>query len=561
MTYETHDFLQGSPEWHANRAKCFNASELAAAAGQSKNVQRNELIRSMATGTEREFSEWVLEHVIEPGHRFERLARPLAEEFIGEDLYPSVLSMEVAGLSKRLGASLDGKTMDDHLNWEHKRLNAELAESLDQDIIPPMYHWQMEQGMMINGAARCLFTASAWDDNDQLIDIKHVWYESNPELRAKIIPTWKQAEADAANYVPVEVIPASVAAPTLDLPVVSIEATGSIMVVSNLKKFGVALNSFIEQLPKKPSTDQEFADCKAALGKLKLAEETLDSEEARALSQMSEIDEMRREKKLLQDLARTTRLALEKLVTAREYAIKNEIVQEGKDALASHIATLNTRLGRVQMPAVAADFAGAIKSKRTVASLRNAVDSTLAAAKIEASQIADKIQINLATLDEHKEHAFLFNDLPSLAMKSNDDLKNIIKLRISEHVAAEQKKLDDERARIRVEEEARAQEAVKAEQNKTAAAELHRLAVENQAQVTNTPPPAAIAPAPENTPASVRQSDPTASPVLHQVAAQPQAQDTAWKIAGLVADMQEIERVRVLQFCERVIDQREKVAA
>lgn len=64
---------------------------------------------------------------------------------------------------------------------------------------------------------------------------------------------------DLANYKHVEVIPAAVATPTLDLPTVSIQTSGQISIISNLKKFGEALQVFIERLPAKPSTDQEFA--------------------------------------------------------------------------------------------------------------------------------------------------------------------------------------------------------------------------------------------------------------------------------------------------------------
>lgn len=479
MNYETHEFDQGSPEWHAHRDTCNNASDLSAAAGESPYKSRDQLIRERATGEKEEINAHK-QRMFDDGHRFEELARPLAEEFVGEELYPSVVSAKVDELSNRLGVSYDGKTMADDIIWEHKTLNDKLATSLDSGVIPDFYHYQMEQGMLVCGASKCLFTASKWDGDNSLIDIKHVWYESNPELRAKIIPIWRQLEADVAVYQHVEVIPSAVAAPTLDLPAVSIQTSGSIAIISNLKKFGDALQLFIERLPSKPSTDQEFADCKAALTKLKAAEDALDSEEARALSQLDSVDEMRREKKLYQDLARTTRLALEKLVVQREAAIKNEIMQTGKDKLAEHLATLNKRLGRVHMPVVPADFGGAIKSKRTVASLQNAVDTVLANAKIAANEIADKIQINLATLDENKEYAFLFNDLASLAMKAPDDLQNVIKLRIAEHQAEQDRKLEAEREKIRKEEQAKAER----EANEKAAAERkeqERIAAEAKA--------------------------------------------------------------------------------
>ena len=210
------------------------------------------------------------------------------------------------------------------------------------------------------------------------------------------------------------------------------------------------------------------------------------------------------------------------------------------------------------MPAIAADFAAAIKGKRTVSSLKNAVDTTLANAKIAANETADKISANLATLDEHKEHAFLFHDIASLAMKANDDLQNVIKLRISEHKAEQQKKLDEEREKIRKEEQERADRDAKGKI--AAAATVAEVAAEvipspTLQTVLTAAAPAEVAAAPVRTIGAWPFQKPEDHP------ARVEQQDTAWKIAGRVSEMEEIERVRVLQFCERVLEQREQVAA
>ncbi len=440
--------VQGSPEWLAHRAIHFNASDAPAMMGKSQHSSRSELMHAIATGITPDIDPRTQKR-FDDGHRFEALARPLAEAIIGDDLFP------VVGVVGEYSASFDGLTMGEDVAFEHKTLNDTIRAWNSSDDITAPYRIQMEQQCMVSGCEKILFMASIWTDDCDLVEEKHFWYYPDLQLRAQIGAGWVQFKADLAAYVPVEVIPAAVATPTLDLPVVSIQTSGAVAIISNLRKFGESLNLFIAALPVKPSTDQEFADCKAALTKLKTSEETLDSEEARALSQMSEIDEMRREKKLYFDLARTTRLALEKLVTAREAAIKGEILQEGKDKLRTHIEGLNTRLARVQMPVVLADFAGAMKNKRTLASLRDAVDTALANAKIEASQIADKMQINLATLDQHG-HAFLFADLAALCIKAPDDLLAVIKSRINDHEAAEQARIDADRERIRAEEQAKA---------------------------------------------------------------------------------------------------------
>ena len=54
-----------------------------------------------------------------------------------------------------------------------------------------------------------------------------------------------------------------------------------------------------------------------------------------------------------------------------------------------------------------------------------------------------------------------------------------------------------------------------------------------------------------------------AQPAVAPAASAPAVTETdpAWKIAELVSGMDAVERIRVLQFCERVIEQRQAAAA
>jgi hypothetical protein len=116
------------------------------------------------------------------------------------------------------------------------------------------------------------------------------------------------------------------------------------------------------------------------------------------------------------------------------------------------------------MPSVPADFAGAIKNKRTLESMRDSVATALANAKIEASAIADRIQANLTTLRElGADHTFLFSDTATIVLKAPDDLHLIVKSRIADHKAAEVVKEEATRVRIQAEEQAKAQAAADAE--------------------------------------------------------------------------------------------------
>ncbi len=328
--------------------------------------------------------------------------------------------------------------------------------------------------------------ASAWDSEDQLIEELHCWYTPNPELRARILAGWEQLQKDLAAWVPPEPKPAPVVAePMESLPAVSVRLDGKLAVVSNLPDFATALRAFIERIPAKPDTDQDFANAEAACKSLKRAEDALTAGEDAALGEMVDFEAMRRQVRDLKELARATRLATEKLVTARKEQIRGEIVAGGIAALRDHIASLNTRLGKPYMPQVPADFASAIKGKRTVDSLRGAVNDELVRCKIAANEVADRIQVNLNTLRElASAHAFLFADTATIVLKQPDDLTILVKSRIAEHEAAEAARLEAERERIRQEEAAKLQREAEAKA-RAEAIERARKAPAEAAEVVN----------------------------------------------------------------------------
>ena len=105
---------------------------------------------------------------------------------------------------------------------------------------------------------------------------------------------------------------------------------------------------------------------------------------------------------------------------------------------------------RPSLSHVHVDFAGAMKNKRTIASLQDAVDTELAREKIDASQAADSIRLNLTSLTELAvDHTFLFNDTQQSVLKANDDLVSLTKVRISEHQKSENAKAEAQREQIR----------------------------------------------------------------------------------------------------------------
>lgn len=437
-------FSQGTSEWLAARAKYFCASEAPAMMGASSYMTRNDLLRRKATGIA-EAVETHKQALFAAGHAAEAAMRPIVEKRLRGPLLP------LTGISEdgRLLASFDGINEEQRTGWEHKLWNENLAAQVRAKSLDPMYYWQLEQQILVGGLDRVVFTCSDGTPKRCV----HMVYRPVPGRAEQLLAGWKQFDADLANYQHAEVIPAATATPVMALPALVIQVNGSISLIDNLKVFGEKLAAFLDQIDKNPSTDQAFADAEAAIKTLETAQVALEAAEARALAQTASIDEMRRTVALYVAQARTTRLMLEKVVKARKETIRVEIMQEARAALAGHVNTLNKRLGKPYMPQIAEDFAGVIRGKKTVTSLRDAANTELARCKIEANAVADRIEINLNTLRElAAEHAFLFADTAQIVQKANDDLTALVKMRIAEHKAAEDRRLDAERERIRKEE-------------------------------------------------------------------------------------------------------------
>jgi putative phage-type endonuclease len=444
-----HDLIQGSAEWHAYRAQHFNASDAPAMMGCSPYMTRTELLARLKTGITADVDA-ATQRRFDDGHRFEALARPLAEKIVGGDLYP------VTGSLGELSASFDGITLDDSTLFEHKSLNNDLRELVwvtdnGADFLPLHYRVQMEQQLLVSGADRVLFMASKWaGDNVELIEERHCWYVSDPDLRAQIVAGWKQFAADLAVFVPTaaEVKPTGKAPEAL--PALHIVIQGGVS-ASNLDEFKETALGAIRSVNRELTTDVHFADAEKAVKWCSDIEDRIKAAKDHALSQTASIDALFKTMDEISAEARRVRLDLDKLVKARKEAIKGEIVAGGVAALAKYIRELNASMPADYMPTVPADFGGCIKGLRTVDSIRNAVDTEMARAKIHASEIANLIRVNVGLLDAaNAPHLFAF-DIKGLVLKNSDDLANVITLRIN----GEAQRKEAERERIRAEEAAR----------------------------------------------------------------------------------------------------------
>lgn len=467
---------QGSEGWMQHRARSLNASDLAAAMGLSPYLSRSDLIKRIATGIVPEVDA-ATQRRFDKGHEVEALARPLAEEIIGEDLYCSTFAADVDGLL--LSASLDGHTVMQDRNWEHKQENASLIASLLSGVIPEHYHPQMEQGQMLTGATRTLFTAS----NGTRESAVHVWYESNPELRAKIIPTWKQFMADVAAYVPAAAEPIKPVGRTPDqLPALRSSVKGELVLESNIKEWESAALVYIQTVrDHELKTDQDFEDADAAVKWCVSSKTTLDGLKSNLMSATGDVNTAVGTLDRLMSELDKTRIQFTKAMDARKAERKAEIVAGGVAAYEKHEAELIRDTGGPWIVLGKPDFGSAIKNLRTFASIQNAVDTALAAAKMRADESARKIRESLRILAEDGAgYEFLFNDRLALIGKAPDDLRLLVKSRIAEHQSAEKAKEEAQRERIRAEEAARLEREAKAEADRLERERAHAAQVEAQ---------------------------------------------------------------------------------
>lgn len=426
-----HNVIQGSAEWHELRAKFDTASEAPVMMGASKNMKRNELLFAKKTGLTKDVHWFVQRFLFDVGHEAEASARPIAEKLMGKDLYPVTVS------SDGLLASLDGRVLQGDDLWEHKLWNEELAAAIRAKELDPYYYWQLEQQLHASKAKRVLFMCSDGTEENCV----WMWYEPVPGRIEQLLAGWEQFNKDLLEYVPVIETPAPIGTSPDALPALRIEVTGMVT-ASNLEAFKDHAITVFREIKTDLKDDQDFADAEKTVKWCKDIEEKLEAAKRHALSQTASIDELFRAIDSISAEARTKRLALDKLVDARKKALRLEIVTKAVAAINEHYHDINKTLGdcALELPShTSSRFNEAIKGKRTISSLQDAVDTVLAQMKIEANQVAHNRRLAVAALDKLAEgYEHLFADRQQIcSTKAPDDIRNLVATRIADFKAKE----------------------------------------------------------------------------------------------------------------------------
>lgn len=450
------NLVQGSPEWHAHRRNHFNASDAPAMMGVSPYKTRDQLLHEMATGITKEVDAGTQKR-FDDGHRFEALARPLAEKIIGEELSPTV------GVEGKYSASFDGITFGDDITFEHKSLNDELRavfHNQDSDTVdlPLMYRVQMEQQLMVSGAEKCLFMASKWQ-GETLIEEKHCWYWPNPELRTQIVAGWHQFDEDLSSYVPPVVVEKVVAESVEALPVPSVVVKGE-LVSCNLGDITPHFDNYLANINTTLATDQDFANAEADAKNCRESAKKLDAVTEAIIAQMGDVNQAISILGEYSQKLNKMGLQLEKAVKDQKESVKTQAIMKAKQDYSEFVTSLQANLVVVlHKHLTVPDFAGAIKGIKTIASMHSRINDSLAAGKAQAKQFADEVAAKLEFIKaSSKGYEHLFNDS---ALAVND--LEYIKLYIQSVKDAEDKRRADHEAAIQAQAEAAARQRIEQE--------------------------------------------------------------------------------------------------
>lgn len=468
------NLVQGSEKWHQVRAEHDTASEAPAMMGVSKYKSRTQLMKE-----KKGFKEVIspeLQKRFDQGHETEEKARELLEFETADSFEGAVASIEIDGL--KLLASLDGLSDDGKTIFEHKLWNKTLVENVLNDVLEPTYYWQLEQQLLVFGADQVLFMVSDGTGNNR----EMMYYKSLPERREKLIAGWIQFNIDLENF-ELKAKQEVVVGVQNYLPVITYKVTGT-EISTNI---GTCLEEIKEmaqeEMSKTLETDQDFADKDQLNKDVKKARAALKESISKVRGEFvsySQFEEIAQDMDVvLQKMQSHGEKQVKQAKDAKKESIKNIAEKEVSD----YSAEIDKLINPIRISSVYADgmpdFDLAMKGKRTIESLQNAVDGAIVELKIAVNEIKDKVIANLSTLRElASEYEFLFMDSADLVKKDNDDLIAVIKMRISEHKAAEEKKLADQKAQI----EAEAKEKAEREAQVELDADREKIRQEEQAK-------------------------------------------------------------------------------
>ncbi len=437
---------QGSDAWLEARLNHFTASEAAAMMNESPYMSRDELL-DLKKGWKNNPIDKFKEKLFADGHRFEAMARPIAEMEIMDDLPAIVGSIVIEGVL--MLASFDGYNV---IVWEHKGWNESLAENTRNGVMNPVHYWQAEQQLAVSGAEYVLFNVSD-GTKDKRVSMKYYPVEGR---REQLIKGWEQFDIDLNGHeleAKQEFIPAIKDTSKL-FPVIEYEVQEGALVVSNAKQALAEITQLAHaEMQRKLECDQDFSEKHNVVKATIVARQELKQLHKRVEGEFVSYSQF---SEYLQQIDKV----LQKMQSDGEGKLKTEkdkkkavIIAAAEKKLKAYVKTVAKKIVPVLLSSVQGlewpDFDKACKNKRTLASIKSNVNAEFARVRIEIDTAVEHIKANQKLIIEAQiDYPVLFNDAPTLALKDTEALEAIIKIRIHEHIEAEEvrlKKINDDR--------------------------------------------------------------------------------------------------------------------
>lgn len=471
---------QGTKEWHEFRATHFTASDAAAMLNLSPYKTRNQLLHEKATG-ETEVITPQKQALFDKGHQAEELARHFSVERLGEDLFPATATSDER---EEIACSFDGVTMLEDVTWEHKLFNQKLVDYINEHDDLPDTHWpQVEQGLYVSGAEKCLFTTSDGTEDNRL-DFEYV---SHPERMQRVLDGWTQFAKDLATYEAKPEKAAVVVEEVSSLPALSFDLNKTTLAIaSNMDEYKAKALALVEESKQPLQTESDFGRAEKIVKEFKAAESKLGELKDAVLGEVQSVNAFISDVDEIRELIRQARLATDKQVKTKKTEIKNSILSQATTKVTEMYAAVNGEFNtQVSCADIGKSLNAAIKGKSNLDRIQDAVDGVVAEYSIELENTKARIVTNLEVIKANADYRFLFNDWTQIAEMLTDNFAEMAESRISQHKAQEAARIEmerieaDRKAKAKAEAEA-AQERARIEQK--AAQEKRELEAKVQAE-------------------------------------------------------------------------------
>jgi len=268
-----------------------------------------------------------------------------------------------------------------------------------------------------------------------------------------------------------------------NLPALFVKIEGNVS--TNIAEFKTEIDSYVGSINKELVTDEHFAQAELDVKFCKKTEQELVRVKEAALNQSVDIKRAMDMLGSMGENIRQVRLRLEKLVKKEKENRKDAIINAGVYTNIDQARFLNNVLQGFSIPSVDYNslISEAIKGKKTLESMNEAVDDVVSECMKSDNEIAELMNKNIECLNKAKDngYGFLFNDFDQYVHLDNEHVVLMIISRIDEHkkIEAEKEKVEEAR-RLKAVEDARIEAvrlaAVEIAKQKEAAEEAMRQA-------------------------------------------------------------------------------------